>query len=400
MLPARIIAQEFDISFKEAQNLLEESDDVEEILQANRLLFGEFLNVYTDRLNTFRRFKKTFQFRGMAFSAVKEELIFDGEEISAAAANIKLNRAINKTSSILIQKIMTKDKYIHMPRYLIGLPNYRGHCFFIPAFVPLFNNYLFVEALNAGFNMATEYIQGLRLPRPESMRERFSALEAPFLWTRIIKRFFHAYKKASYNGHLNIENFPIPLDTEYPEIYSQMVRQYRSQNNYRDDLRLDRNLMKIVLELADYKSKSYETPGGFVTHLYRCIIGKLDYEYTEIGQTSPFNKLFFTVLAFDYMCHGKEAHLGIVKLKKRLSLPSIRFPSQHERFKSLQDICDHHQDLILFQEDSCKEVKQSMFFIDSCFALGLQGKARVNIRIIESKFALGFQGRSRLNFCD
>uniref|UniRef100_T1KEI6 USP domain-containing protein n=1 Tax=Tetranychus urticae TaxID=32264 RepID=T1KEI6_TETUR len=355
--------------------------------KASKKLASEFIQY--DKYN-FREFKRevyTLTHQNKNYNYVRLSVIYKNNLIQTEACREKKKEAKGYASELMISEILSSDKYFYMkhdqanalknfdeislmPPYVIGLPNYRGHCFFVPLFVPLFNIYDFVETLVKANDIAIGYLDAHRRKRPGSKSSRNQSNpdleqyqeEPEFLWTRAIMDFFSVYRKASRQGELKVENVPNNIHVKYPKLYGDYFNKAKSgayqKTRNQDDLRLDRRLIKICLELADFQSPSYAEPGGFVCKLFKDILRKLSAESLVIPSESPFNELFNTEIRFEYFC--ENCALSIPKFKKRKSFSMFRIPAEHETYGSIQEIIDDHKYFLSLQNEKCEHIKKGI----------------------------------------
>uniref|UniRef100_A0A158P557 Uncharacterized protein n=1 Tax=Tetranychus urticae TaxID=32264 RepID=A0A158P557_TETUR len=97
------------------------------------------------------------------------------KEIVCRAVDTSYQKAKQKAA---IKSLNQNENKRQIPKNLIGFPNYRGHCYFIPVFLPLFWNANFVDALIKATEIA-------------------SACKSKFRIFYCIKGLFEAYRKAS-----------------------------------------------------------------------------------------------------------------------------------------------------------------------------------------------------------
>ncbi|XP_025016370.1 uncharacterized protein LOC112538724 isoform X2 [Tetranychus urticae] len=326
-----------------------EDEKVNIFENASSVLISNYIQKYKGDFESFEKLNCSFKYNNKSINVVELSVIFRGENLKYSGVASTKTLAMAIASSKMLEKIRSIDSYIFMPKFCIGLPNYRGHCFFVPVFVPLFNDSDFVFALLKAFEVSTQVIIENNIQKPEKNKD-----ESLFLWTRVIYNFFSSYSKASQEGEIIIKHHPKNIQRAYPEIYTQAMDQCFKQAGYKNDLEVDRRLMKVVIQLAEHVWNDYKTPGGFSWRLYEHVVTKINSEFYAALLPSPFTDVLFTTYLFEYKCDKCAA-----SLRRKVVTPFLNIPTVHSYYQSLQDFFDEPSSFINFQELQCSHKKQA-----------------------------------------
>ncbi|XP_015791226.1 uncharacterized protein LOC107367966 [Tetranychus urticae] len=241
--------------------------------------------------------------------------------ISSRAVSTSYGKAKHKAAVKLLnllERQLKVDK-IHMPKHLIGLPNFRDHSYFIPVFVPLFWNKNFVASLDKALEIASKDKTAFK----------------PYY---TIKGLFEEYRKASFDPNFTQKNYP--GTSQVP--------------GKKPDLEIDKYMMKLLVKLRE-DNIEYATPGGNPTTFWKDVMRTL---WTQFGDENPFEQAlnfdFKTLLSCSACNETKTAalHQTFIPLKEK-----------YLNFSSLNEIMANEKSFLLLDNFNCDNCKGSDFTI-------------------------------------
>ncbi|XP_025018379.1 uncharacterized protein LOC112539820 [Tetranychus urticae] len=254
---------------------------------------------------------KLFAYQFTLFNVEKQK------EISCRAVDTSYQKAKQKAAIKLLNQL---EDTTQMPKNLIGFPNYRGHDFFIPVFLPLFWNKFFVESLVRATEIAS------------TNKSKFKLFYG-------IKGLFEEYRKASFDQNFSMVNNPGPS----------------TQPGRKPDLKIDQFIIKILL-LLRIEQKDYATPGGDDTTLYKDIMRKL---YEEFKTSNPFEDVLNFNFKIEFECSTCNQIDKYIINQPYLILRRSYFGV----FNSLNDAMDTEKSFLTLRNVNCNSCQGSDFTV-------------------------------------
>lgn len=202
---------------------------------------------------------------------------------------------------------------------VIGLSNYRGHCFTVPCLVPLLNDISFITTLLR---------ENAKLTKDDL--KTFNIIWALFL-------LYTWYSKASKKGPLVISCTPSGYEKEYhPRRDPQEVIIEKPKGEPKPCLWIDRALMKLLKCVGTKQANSFLKPGGHETYLFSYIMAELEKTYENKKQKNAFSPLFMTKIYCTIYCKSCD-----VKSKLNIERSFIRTDFKPKESVILQDLVNN-----------------------------------------------------------
>lgn len=218
---------------------------------------------------------------------------------------------------------------------MIGLPNYRGHCFVVPTLVPFFNDNQFCEAMHKLRLLITGNRDELKFC------SRFCEL-------------FQTYLNVSKLGQIELDAVPTGLEKKKGhEVLKPLAKYCRKRSGKKPCLSLDRNLMNLIAILSTDIDEDYAGPGGFHFNLCHHLLFKVAYELETASMESPFEPLTHSTVEYTYDCDkGCWKDANQKKQMQHFCLPMTPYFTEEN---NLQDMIDSPESYF-FPDFTCEKV--------------------------------------------